>query len=426
MRIVELENITPGERKELLKRPAINVEKTFNDVKPILGDIKSSGQKAVLNYADRFDGYRRSEIRVTEEEYEKSISELSEETRKAIDLASRNISIFHREQLPDSYELETSPGVKCRREYRAIENVGLYIPGGTAVLPSTVLMLGIPAKIAGCKRVIACSPTEDTINPAVLYAAKVAGINEFYRVGGAHAIAMMAYGTEKVEKVDKIFGPGNQYVTAAKTLISIDPEGCLIDMPAGPSEVLVIADGTADASFVAADLLSQAEHGVDSQVVLVCTDRSLVESVLKEIDLQTEQLARKDFIYKCLESSFALIVNTVDEAIEFSNKYAPEHLILNFADAENSLSGIINAGSVFVGPYSPESAGDYASGTNHSLPTYGYAKSVGGVTVEMFMKSMTVQQLSKQGLENISNAVIELAETEKLTAHANAIRVRFK
>lgn len=426
MRIIELNNISEQERKNLLKRPAINMDRTFESVKPILADVKKNGHIAVLDYAKKFDSFKGDVLKVGSEEFILAEKELSKKTREAIDKAAENIALFHNEQLPDNYEIETKPGVNCRREYRAIENVGLYIPGGTAVLPSTVLMLGIPAKIAGSKRVIACSPASDNLNPAVLYAAKVAGISEFYKVGGAQAIAMMAYGTEEVGKVDKIFGPGNQYVTAAKTLVSIDHEGCLVDMPAGPSEVLVIADENADPSFVAADLLSQAEHGADSQVILVTNSKEQIDNVISEIEKQTNELPRKEFIIQCLKNSYALLVDSIDDGIEFSNDYAPEHLILNYKDAEMTIRRITNAGSIFVGPFSPESAGDYASGTNHSLPTYGYAKSVGGVSVEMFMKSMTIQQLSKNGLSNIAETIIELAEAEKLIAHANAVRVRFK
>ncbi len=426
MRVIELNKLSKEERNRLLKRPAIDMDKTSEIVRPILADIKSRGSAAVNEYARKLDKYENESLIVSDQEYEEAEQILSDKTKQAIETAAENISAFHEKQLPNGYEVETKPGVKCRREFRAIENVGLYIPGGTAVLPSTVLMLGIPARIAGCKRVIACSPSKGELHPAVLYAAKIAGINEYYKVGGAQAIAMMAYGTDKNKKVDKIFGPGNQYVTAAKTLVSIDHEGCQIDMPAGPSEVLVIADDQANPAFVASDLLSQAEHGIDSQVVLVTTSHGLVQNVLEAIELQTTELPRKEYVKECLKSSFALVVNNIDEAIHFSNEYAPEHLILNFPDADEVVDRITNAGSVFVGPYTPESAGDYASGTNHSLPTYGYAKSVGGVSVEMFMKGMTVQSISREGLENISDAIIELAETEELKAHANAVRVRFK
>ena len=312
MRMIEHNNLSVNERSELLRRPAINLERTIEIVRPILADIKSHGSSAVMEYARKFDKYEGESLKVSEKEFEESEQLLSDKAKQAIEIAVENITVFHEKQLPEGYEVATKPGVICRREFRAIENIGLYIPGGTAVLPSTVLMLGIPAGIAGCKRVVACSPTKDNLHPAVLYAAKVAGISDIYKVGGAQAIAMMAYGTEEVSKVDKVFGPGNQYVTAAKTLVSIDHEGCSIDMPAGPSEVLVIADENANPAFIASDLLSQAEHGVDSQVVLVSTSVELAQKVLKEIDLQIVELPRKEFVYKCLESSFALVVKNID------------------------------------------------------------------------------------------------------------------
>ena len=318
------------------------------------------------------------------------------------------------------------PGIKCAREFRAIENVGLYIPGGTAILPSTLLMLAIPAKIAGCQRIVVCSPTKDKVSPEVLYVAKYLGITEFYKVGGAQAIGLMAYGTKDISKVNKIFGPGNQFVTAAKALVSIDPSGCSIDMIAGPSEVLVIADETANPKFIAADLLSQAEHGIDSQVILCTTNELLANKVNEELNLQIKQLERGKIAAEALKNSYMIIFSSIEEAISFSNNYAPEHLILTFKNVKSYLGKITNTGSVFVGEYSPESVGDYASGTNHSLPTYGYAKSIGGVSVDQFMKGITFQELSKKGLTNISKTVIELAETEKLQAHSNAVKIRLK
>jgi histidinol dehydrogenase len=426
MKIYEYNKLTEKEISLLLKRPAIDLDSTFKIVQPILKEIKEQGLKKVYEYAEKFDGLIDNNIRVTSEEFDDSSRQLKQEKKDAINAAAENIKRFHEKQLPKNYSIETQPGVICSREFRAIENVGLYIPGGTAVLPSTVLMLGIPANLAGCLRIIACSPAKEKIDPAVLYAARVAGIDEFYKVGGAQAIAMMAYGNEEISKVDKIFGPGNQFVTAAKILVNSDPDGCLVDMPAGPSEVLIIADKYADASFIASDLLSQAEHGKDSQVILLADDKKLIDDVLKEIDVQKEYLPRKEYVEQCLNSSYALLINSISDGIIFSNKYAPEHLILNVDQAESYVDKIINAGSVFIGAYSPESAGDYASGTNHSLPTYGYAKSIGGVSVEMFMKAITFQNLTKSGLEKISQTVIQLAETEKLLAHANAIRVRLK
>jgi len=344
--------------------------------------------------------------------------------RKAIITAADNIFKFHEMQKKNGYEIETMHGIKCWRKSVPIENVGLYVPGGSAVLVSTMLMLGIPAKIADCKRVVVCSPVKNEINPALAFAARICEVDEFYKIGGAHAIAMMAYGIEDVKKVDKIFGPGNQYVTAAKTLVSIDPDGCAIDMPAGPSEVLVIADDSALSSFVAADLLSQAEHGEDSQVILITTSKNLAEQVLIELKNQLQLLPRKLIAEKSLSNSRIILVQNLEEAIEISNRYAPEHLILAVQNPNKLLKKIVNAGSVFIGNYSPESAGDYASGTNHSLPTYGYAKSYSGVSVESFMKSITFQKLSKDGLKKIAQTVITLTEVEKLQAHANAIKIR--
>ena len=317
-------------------------------------------------------------------------------------------------------------GINCSRKFRAIENVGLYIPGGTAVLPSTMLMLGIPASIAGCKRVVALSPIKKEINPAVLFAAKICEVDEFYKIGGVQGIALLAYGDKSIQKVDKLFGPGNQYVTAAKSLVSIDPQGSAIDMLSGPSEVLVIADEKANPSFVAADLLSQAEHGVDSQVILLTSSEKLATQVQAEIKKQKKYLFRKNIINGALKNSFVLIVNSIEEAIELSNKYAPEHLILNISNVEKYKKKIVNAGSVFLGSYSSESIGDYASGTNHSLPTYGYAKTFGGISVESFMKTMTFQNVNRIGFKNIASTVIKLASLEKLDAHANAIKVRMK
>lgn len=425
MKIYLYEKLTVAEKENLLKRPSIDSEKIFNIVRPILLDIKQNGFTAALKYAKQFDGFANDSIKVTQQEFEEAERNLDNKIKSAIITAFDNITKFHSKQTPHSYEIETMEGVKCSREYRVIENVGLYVPGGSAVLPSTMLMLGIPAKLAGCKRVVVCSPAKDNkINYPLLYAAKLCGIDEFYKIGGAQAIGLMAYGDQSIPKVYKIFGPGNQFVTAAKLMVSIDMEGSSIDMPAGPSEVLVIADEKSNPKFIASDLLSQAEHGPDSQVILVSTSEKLINRTLDEINIQLSDLPRKEIAGKALGNSFALIVNNLEEAIDFSNNYAPEHLILNIAEPGNYKSKIINAGSVFLGEYSPESAGDYASGTNHSLPTYGYAKTYGGVSVESFMKSMTFQKLTKEGLENISESVETLAEVEELTAHKNAVKIR--
>lgn len=426
MRIINYSNLTKRKKNELLKRPSIDMSKTYKIVEPILSDIKYNGLKSILKYSEKFDDFKSKQIFVDTEELENSEKNVSKEFIKAVKVAAKNIHKFHTPQVPKKYTVETISGIKCSREFRAIKNVGLYIPGGTAILPSTLLMLGIPALIAGCNRIVVCSPTSKGINPEVLFVAKFLGITEFYKVGGAQAIGLMAYGTSQIPKVDKIFGPGNQFVTAAKALVSIDPEGCAIDMIAGPSEVLVIADELANPKFIAADLLSQAEHGNDSQVILCTTNKDVAFNVAEEINKQTQNLERKSYIEKSMDNSFSIIFNTIDDAIDFSNKYAPEHLIMNFKKVKSYLSKIKNAGSVFVGPYSPESVGDYASGTNHSLPTYGYAKSIGGVAVEQFMKGITFQDLTLKGLRDISKTVIELAETEKLQAHANAVKIRLE
>jgi len=419
-------SVTGKKLEKLFTRPAGDDERIAESVKAILKEIKKNGDKAVLNFAKKFDGLAGSKILFSKDDIEDAAKKINPELKNAIDIAAKNIKKFHKQQKPKNYSLETMPGVKCEKKYLPIENVGLYIPGGSAVLFSTMLMLGIPAKLAGCKRLIVCSPIKEKLLPELAYAAILIGIDEFYIIGGAQAIGMMAYGTKLVAKVDKIFGPGNQFVTAAKTFVSSDPKGCVIDMPAGPSEVLVIADEKAKANYVAADLLSQAEHGIDSQVILLTTSKKLAEEVVVEAALQLNELPRNKTAKACLKNSFILIVDSVVEAIALSNDYAPEHLIINVTKAEKYLRKIQNAGSVFVGEYSPESVGDYASGTNHSLPTYGYAKAIGGVSVESFMKTMTLQKLSKKGLVNISETVIKMAEAEKLEAHANAVKVRLR
>jgi len=424
MKIVDYKNLNAKQIEKLLSRPAIKTAEIYKQILPILQDVKKKRRSAVIRYAKKFDGLKDENILIERNELLRAEKKLSSDVRKAIITAADNIFKFHEMQKKNGYEIETMHGIKCWRKSVPIENVGLYVPGGSAVLISTMLMLGIPAKIADCKRVIVCSPVKNEINPALAFAARICEVDEFYKIGGAHAIAMMAYGIEDVKKVDKIFGPGNQYVTAAKTLVSIDPDGCAIDMPAGPSEVLVIADDSALSSFVAADLLSQAEHGEDSQVILITTSKNLAEQVLIELKNQLQLLPRKLIAEKSLSNSRIILVQNLEEAIEISNRYAPEHLILAVQNPNKLLKKIVNAGSVFIGNYSPESVGDYASGTNHSLPTYGYAKSYSGVSVESFMKSITFQKLSKDGLKKIAQTVITLTEVEKLQAHANAIKIR--
>ncbi|HEX2865760.1 MAG TPA: histidinol dehydrogenase [Ignavibacteriales bacterium] len=425
MKIFNFRNLDPREAESLLRRPAIDMGRTFEIVRPVLEEIKMKGLEAALKYAAAFDRFSGGNILVSKAEFDLAEKNLDKEVKHAIKKAADNIQKFHLKQMPKTVEAETMEGIMCSREYRAIESVGLYIPGGSAVLPSTMLMLGIPARIAGCRRIVATSPARDNkVNDALLFAAKYLEISEFYKLGGAQAIGLLAYGDASLPKVNKIFGPGNQYVTAAKLLVSIDLEGCPIDMPAGPSEVLVIADETANQSFVAADLLSQAEHGADSQVVLLTTSQKVLSGVLEQLDSQLLLLPRKETAIKALERSFALVTENLEDAFQFSNRYAPEHLILHVEEPEQYKALITNAGSVFLGGYSPESAGDYASGTNHSLPTYGYAKSTGGVTVESFMKTMTFQKLTREGLKSISGAIETLAEVESLQAHKNAVTIR--
>lgn len=408
----------------LLKRPAIESSSLEAGVTNILHQVKASGDEALKRFSTIYDKVSVDELLVSTEEIDAADTLLSSELKEAIALAKKNIESFHAKQTAVVEKVETMPGVVCWRKSVAIEKVGLYIPGGTAPLFSTILMLSIPAKIAGCKEIVLCTPPgkEGKINPAILYTAKLVGINKIYKTGGAQAIAAMAYGTESVPQVYKIFGPGNQYVTCAKQLVQKD--GVAIDMPAGPSEVCVMADDTANPAFVASDLLSQAEHGVDSQVLLVSTSEAMIEAVLVETEKQLEQLPRKEFAAKALENSKAILLHTTAEMIELVNEYAAEHLIISCKDDEAIAEQIINAGSIFLGNYSPESVGDYASGTNHTLPTNGYAKAYSGVSVDSFVKKITVQKLSKEGLQQIGKAVELMAEAEGLQAHAEAVRKR--
>lgn len=427
MNVYDVNKIDKDQYAKLTKRPAINIESTLAIVKPIIEDIKQEGLQAVLRYAQKFDKFVGTKMFVGEEEFAEAEKELSDKVKNAIKTAYDNITKFHLQEIPKTISISTMEGITCSREFRPIDNVGLYIPGGSAVLPSTVLMLGIPAQLAGCERVVLSTPVKgNKVHPAVLYAAKLCGISEILKAGGVQAIAVMAYGDNDFKKVDKIFGPGNQYVTAAKLFVSIDPAGCAIDMPAGPSEVLVIADEAANPKFIAADLLSQAEHGKDSQVVLVTPSEDIAKNVENEVIAQLSVLPRKEIAEQALKNSFTLLVNDLDEAIEFSNRYAPEHLILHIEENTGYTNDISNAGSVFLGAYSPESVGDYASGTNHSLPTYGYARSFGGVGVESFMKTITFQSLTKEGLQRIASTVETLAEIEELAAHKNAVSIRLQ
>jgi histidinol dehydrogenase len=412
--------------KNLCKRPVMDTSGLNAAVTEILGRVKSEGDKALLDYSEKFDGVTLAGIKVTQTELYESEAIVPSELKKAINIAMDNIDKFHRSQLVTEEVIETVPGVKCWRRNVPVEKVGLYIPGGSAPLFSTVLMLGVPSRIAGCSRIILCTPPDrkGNVNPLILFTAALTGITDIYKIGGAQAIAAMAYGTETVPKVSKIFGPGNQYVTKAKELVVAD--GVAIDIPAGPSEVLVIADSTADPAFIAADLLSQAEHGADSQVVFLTDSMELLISAMDELTRQLETLPRKGTAAQALENSLSIVLPGLDDCIEFSNEYAPEHLIINTSQSSDLAAKVINAGSVFIGKYSCESAGDYASGTNHTLPTNGFARSCSGVSTESFLRKITFQELSREGLEKIGPLIELMAEAENLSGHGNAVSVRLR
>lgn len=411
---------------EILKRPVLDVETLRDTVNEVLNRVKTEGDKAVIEYEERFDKVKLDVLAVTETEIMEAEKNVSNELKEAVLLAHKNIHSFHASQRFESAKVETVPGVTCWQKAVAIEKVGLYIPGGTAPLFSTVLMLAIPAKIAGCKETVLCTPPnkEGKVNPAILYAAHVAGVNKIFKIGGVQAIGAMAYGTESVPKVYKIFGPGNQYVMAAKQKVSLHEVA--IDMPAGPSEVEVLADETANPTFVAADLLSQAEHGADSQVVLITTSEKLIEEVEEEVMNQLKALPRRDIAEKSLANSKLILVKDMDEAIEMTNEYAPEHLIIETKDYMELAEKVVNAGSVFLGELTPESAGDYASGTNHTLPTNGYAKAYSGVNLDSFIRKITFQEITREGMDNIGPAIEVMAANEQLDAHKNAVTVRLK
>ena len=413
-----------SEWAELLKRPTQDVSTLFENVSTILKNVKANGDKAVLEYAEQFDRVKLESLAVTPEEMKEAEAQVPIELKVAILLAQRNIYTFHKKQKFEGKKVETMEGVTCWQKAVGIEKVGLYVPGGTAPLFSTVLMLAVPAKIAGCKEIVLCTPPnkEGKVNPAILYAAQVAGVSKIFKAGGVQAIGAMAYGTESVPKVYKIFGPGNQYVMAAKQMVAM--HDVAIDMPAGPSEVEVIADETANPKFVAADLLSQAEHGVDSQVVLVTTSEKLLEEVEYEVQHQLARLPRWQIAEKSLVNSKLILVKDMEEAIEITNEYAPEHLIVETKDYMEVAEKVVNAGSVFLGSYTPESAGDYASGTNHTLPTNGYAKAYSGVSLDSFIRKITFQEISREGIQNIGPAIEVMAAHEQLDAHKNAVSVR--
>ena len=408
----------------ITERPQLDTSTLNATVSNILGDIKANGDEAVRKYEEMFDHVRLDSLAVSENEIEEAWNSVPTELRQSIELAHANISSFHEAQHFNGVKVETAPGVTCWQKSVPIEKVGLYIPGGTAPLFSTVLMLATPARIAGCREIVLCTPPDrnGNVNPAILVAAKVAGVSKIFKTGGVQAIGAMAYGTESVPKVYKIFGPGNQYVMAAKQQVSL--HDAAIDMPAGPSEVCVVADNSCDAAFVAADLLSQAEHGIDSQVLLISTSEEFIQKVEREIESQLALLPRKDMAAKALENSKFVLVADDDEAMGLANTYAPEHLILPSDNFDTLAAKVINAGSVFLGRYACESAGDYASGTNHTLPTHGYALAYNGVNLDSYNRKITFQHLTREGVQSIGKAVVVMAENELLEAHANAMRVR--
>ena len=422
--MILISNPDKSQWQEILKRPVMNTENLFDTVRSVIDRVKEEGDRAVLDYEEKFDKVMLASLAVSEEEQQEAENLVSEDLKAAIRLAKQNIETFHAPQRFEGKKVQTQPGVTCWQKAVAIEKVGLYIPGGTAPLFSTVLMLAVPARIAGCKEIVLCTPPgrDGKVHPAVLFAAKGAGVNRIFKAGGIQAIAAMAYGTESVPKVYKIFGPGNQYVTAAKQLVSL--RDVAIDMPAGPSEVEVLADETANPIFVAADLLSQAEHGVDSQAILITTSVELQQAVKVEVERQLALLPRKEIAEKSLANSKLIVVDSMAEAIELTNAYAPEHLIIETEDYLSVAERIVNAGSVFLGSLTPESAGDYASGTNHTLPTNGYAKAYSGVSLDSFIRKITFQEIKPEGLNIIGPAIELMAANEQLDAHKNAVSVR--
>lgn len=427
LKVYQHETLTPQEIDQLILRNTDPNHAIQEIVDSILNEVRANGDQALKEYAQKFDQVNLNKLYLEKDEIEEIASTISREQQRALEIAFQNIHRFHSTQLKRERVTETMPGVKCWREVRPVEKVGLYIPGGSAVLPSTLLMLGVPARIAGCREIIVCSPPQKNgkINGFVAYCLVLLKIERIYLVGGAQAVAAMAFGTESIPKVDKIFGPGNQFVTKAKSTIQ-SLTNVSIDMPAGPSEVLVIADDTAHAAFVAADLLAQAEHGADSQAVLVSTSAKLVEEVNQEIEKQLKELPRTEIATKAIQNSYAVLVKDLKAAMHFSNQYAPEHLIIESDHYQSIINLILNAGSVFLGHLTPESAGDYASGTNHTLPTSGYARSYSGVSVDSFVKKITFQQITSEGIEQIGSTVEILAELEGLQAHKNAVSIRKK
>ncbi len=429
MKTVVASEISADALREVLERPAVSGRADLQaSVQRIIQQVRADGDSSLRALTRRYDGAQLSRLQFDRSDMQSAFEALPGPLRAALQRAADNIRNFHQPGVPRGYQLETIPGVRCEKVWRALDPVGLYIPAGTAPLPSTVLMLGIPAQLAGCENIIACCPPtlDGECNPGVLAAGYIAGVTLFVPVGGAQAVAAMAYGTESVPECKKIFGPGNAFVTEAKQQVSLDPRGAAIDMPAGPSEVMVLADGQANAAFVASDLLSQAEHGKDSQSVLICSDQGLASAVVDQIDKQMRELNRPEFLQESLANSVIVVVDNRDALVELAELYAPEHLILQVQQPEQLLPKISSAGSVFVGPYSPESVGDYCSGTNHVLPTYGYASAYSGVSVLSFMRSMSVQTLSQDGLTALAPTVLELAAAEGLDAHAQAVSIRME
>ncbi|HDM8159559.1 TPA: histidinol dehydrogenase [Vibrio harveyi] len=423
MRTVVWQSLSETQQDSILERPAITEGANITAaVSEVITKVRKEGDAALLELTEKFDRVQPESIRVSAQEIDEASARLSEKMKNALEQAYENIAKFHKAQKPQPIKVETQPGVVCEQVTRPIQKVGLYIPGGSAPLPSTVLMLGVPAKIAGCRKVVLCSPPP--IADEILYVAKLCGIDEMYNVGGGQAVAAMAYGTETVSKVDKIFGPGNAYVTEAKRQVSNDFRGAAIDMPAGPSEVLVIADETADPDFIAADLLSQAEHGPDSQVVLVTPSPVLADQVTDAVQRQLKELSRADIAEQALASSLIIIAESLTQSVSISNYYGPEHLIVQTKNPRELLPLLDNAGSIFLGDWSPESAGDYASGTNHVLPTYGYTRTYSSLGLADFSKRMTIQELSADGLKNLAPTVVTMAEAEGLDAHKRAVTIR--
>jgi len=427
MRILNWSTLSADERRQALRRPVQQDAAAVHErVREIINDVRARGDAALLEFTRRFDGVALSSIEVSTAEFAAAETALTTEQRQAVDRAIANVRRFHEAQLGATLRVETAPGVVCEREFRPIDAVGLYVPAGVAPLPSAAIMLAVPARIAGCPTRIICTPPrrDGTADPAVLTIANLCGVRRVFKLGGAQAIAAMAYGTPSVPKVDKIFGPGNSWVTSAKLQVANDPDGAALDLPAGPSEVLVIADATARADFVAADLLAQAEHSADAQVVFVTTSSALAEATATQLETQMQRLGRADTLRKSIEHARLVVVDTIDTAIEVSNAYAPEHLILQVANARDWLPKVRNAGSVFLGVWTPETMGDYCSGTNHVLPTYGFARAYSGLSLHDFVKRMTVQELTSDGLRELGPTAITLAALEGLDAHANAVRIR--